>query len=314
MRRTIGLLAALAALTLILAAGGATGRAATTSGQLLGTWTPDSGSNAQLGGHAFHIASASEGSARSAAGSFPSSFDQYCKSGGAGVGQATYFVLSYSWASSGTMGGCVSDQTKNHLYLWGSHDDLAYLRPIVLQGEQLLSGGWGLYQNPSVNYEKLKAHHPSARFVVKAKATSGKKSKRTVSSVEGTGGLHVADAPASCVSTAVLSGNAPLLVSVTKGRSKLLALKVRWSSAGGTYESCGSQSTLKGIPVFAWGVNKYEKVACPKGSTGQLSLTDKAGADAVAISIPACHLSLSISQTKKGSKASVAVTYDQNGY
>ena len=50
------------------------------------------------------------------------------------------------------------------------------------------------------------------------------------------------------------------------GSSKLLDLKVRWASAGGTYESCGSQSALKVIPVFAWGVNRYEKVACPKDS------------------------------------------------
>jgi hypothetical protein len=301
--------------TLVLAGSSGAVHAATSSGELVGQWTPDTSSNAQLTGHSFSISTTNESSARGAAGSFTPSFDQYCKSGGSGVGQATYYLLSYTWASTGTMGGCVSDKSKGHLYVWGSHNDVAYVRPVALKGEGILGGGWGLAgQGGNVNYEKLKAHHPAARFSAKVKSSSKKKGKKTVTTVSGTGALHIADSPTSCVASNVLSGTVPLSVRVTSGKSKLLDLKLGLGSPAGSYESCGSQSVLQSIPVYVKGSNRLQKVACKLNSTGTLSLTDKSGADALKLSIPACHLSLALSQTKKGSKVTVSVTYDANGY
>jgi hypothetical protein len=311
MLRTKGFVAALALVTLVLAGGSGAVRAAGSSGSFLGRWTPDASSNSQLAGHSFGIATSDQTSARNAAASFTPSFDQYCSSG------AVYYTLSYTWAAQGTMGGCTSGTTKGHIYLWGTNDDVAYVRSITHKGEQVLGGGWGLAgQGGNVNYEKLKAHHPAAKFSASVKSSSKTKGKKQLIAIGGGGLLHIADTPASCVASDVLSGSIPLTLRITKGGAKLLDLKLGLGSPAGSYESCGSQSVIHAVPIVVKGSNRLQIQACKVGSTGQLSLTDKSGGDALSLSIPACHVSLSFSQpkAKKGSKVSVAVTYDANGY
>ena len=308
MRRLKGFGAALAVAALFLLAGGGTVLAAGTP-DFVGQWTPDGSSNAQLAGHAFHIQTADQSSARAAASEYTPSFDQYCSSG------ATYFILSYTWGAASTMGGCVSGSTKGHVYVWGTHNDVAYVRPITLKGEQILGGGWGLAgQGGNVNYEKLKAHHPAAKLQASVKVSSGKKKHSTVTSFTGSGSLHMASPPGDCVATPVLSGSIPFVVRVTKKGSHPASFKIGLGSGSGSYESCGSQGTVSGVPVVVKTTDLWAKKFCSMGATGQLSMTDKAGGDALTLSIPGCHVSIKATQAKKGSKVTVGVTFNDKGY
>jgi hypothetical protein len=317
--RLTGFGAALA-LALVLAGGSAAVRAAGGSGSFLGEWTPDAKSNAQLAGHAFQIAGADETSARNAASSFTPSFDDYCSSG------ATYYILSYTWSPAGTMGGCISDKTKGHVYLWGSHDDVAYVHPVSLPSEDVLSGGWGLAdQSNNVAYKKIRAHHPAVRFLAKVKYSTLTKGKHVaeVTTLTGLGELHVLGTLPNCTGSDILSGLGKLQVSVVKvgGPSlvELDKLTLAVTPSSGTYESCDTQSVLQQLRVVVEKSDPAEKDRCKVGSGGTLSIVDRSakfGGDVAQLHVPACRLSSTYAQAKarKGSKVAVAVTFDENGY
>jgi hypothetical protein len=325
LRRLTLLGVAFSAIVLLAAASGSSAARATfEAGDFVGEWTPNGSAPAQVQGQSFTIRPTTETEGRTASGGNSLNYDVYCKSGNAGVGEATYFTLTYTWSGGGTMGGCHSGKTGAHAYFWGP-SSVGYFQPQTVKGELTLASHWGPQNGNNVTYLTFTSVPPRVLFATHVKyASVGRKGGKAAELITatGSGALELSSAPANCGTANAFDSVGVLTIGVVKiGGASLVELdKITVKlDPGGEYRPCDSQETLSKIPVTVAKADPAEKDACAVGSPGTLSITDRTanyGGDAVLISVPKCKISenLHASKAPKSSHVTVAVTFDEKGY
>lgn len=330
MLRRLGILAvALSAFVLLGPGAGSGAETQPPPDAYLGEWTPDASSNPTLAGHAFYVQSVDESVARGTAADWAYNFDNYCKSTDPGIGDVSYFVVTYTWNSGNSLGGCESALTGGHLYAWTT-EEVIYFHAGTVKGEPVAPGGWE-YTNSQGHgvTEDFTAHHPAAQFLahVQWKQVSKKKTGKYVgylATFAAAGDVPVVSKPASDCGDVHLAGGfgSATLKLVKIGGPSLVELdsvtvKLDGDPAGGDYQSCKAQGDiLRGLNFTVTKSDPHEKDACPVGTEGDFALVDNSGSDEVVFHLPGCKISLTLLQrlTTKGSHVAVAIDLNEKGY
>jgi len=289
----------------------------------IGDWTMTSDGAAALAGYHLVIKASNASEAKSLVGpewvnqTETAWYDSHCGSKATVYG---YVVLTYTWPTPGSMGGCISNKTGPHIIFAGSQKEAGSVRIANATGLDELQGTWDTIENHiCCTRHAIVGARPQFDFTVGEqghralpKTKNGPKFLLTrligLGSVSLLSGTNAGDA---------VIGDATGTFHFHKWRifehgvvdEDLLVLKVQKTGASFVQD--------RGIDFLQVGVvvtksEKDETDACPGGAAGTLKMRDgstEGKKDVVLLKIPSCSVNEAFVNELKGDKVVVKLTY-----
>jgi hypothetical protein len=329
MRMRLVAVIALALAALSVLAGSASSAAARPKIEdFLGDWTASAASDPALAAHGLTISKSSAADAKALVGpewtnvSGTAYYDQYC---GAAADVYAYVTIAYDWAPAASMGGCISDQTGQHIVFAGSHKEAGSVHVVTVGGLDVLKGRWDTIEGgPCCVHHALTGVRSSVEFALGEQGhqalPKGESAKFVLTKMLGVGTVNIADYSAGTFESPVSSAIGT--IHFHKWRvfehgvvdEDLLVLKVVKGDAGVfAFHDDTDLVSVQKIGLVVTKAEHGETDACPVGATGTLSMYEHAsgpnkGDDGVALSIPKCGVRDGFTNAKKGAKVAVGLT------